>query len=78
MHVAVIGSGIVGASCAAWLQRDGHRVTFVDPRGPGEACSFGNAGSLSPSACLPVGMPRMWRKVPRWLLDPLGDRKSVV
>lgn len=72
MHVAVIGSGIVGASCAAWLQRDGHRVTFVDPRGPGEACSFGNAGSLSPSACLPVGMPRMWRKVPRWLLDPLG------
>jgi D-amino-acid dehydrogenase len=72
MHVAVIGSGIVGTCTAAWLQRDGHRVTFVDPLGPGEACSFGNAGSLSPSACLPVGMPRMWRRVPGWLLDPLG------
>ncbi|MCK8784351.1 FAD-dependent oxidoreductase [Roseomonas sp. NAR14] len=72
MHVAVIGNGIVGTSCAAWLQRDGHRVTFVDPLEPGEATSFGNAGSLSPSACLPVGMPGMWRKVPRWLLDPLG------
>lgn len=72
MHIAVIGTGIVGACSAAWLQRDGHQITFVDPLEPGEACSFGNAGSLSPSACLPVGMPGMWRKVPRWLLDPLG------
>src|SRR5690606_28822216 len=45
---------------------------FVDPVEAGEACSFGNAGSLSPSACLPVGMPGMWKKVPRWLHDPLG------
>jgi D-amino-acid dehydrogenase len=72
MHIAVIGNGIVGSCCAAWLQRDGHRVTFIDPLGPAEATSFGNAGSLSPSACLPVGMPGMWKKVPRWLLDPLG------
>ncbi|ULK99632.1 FAD-dependent oxidoreductase [Bradyrhizobium sp. I71] len=72
MHIVVIGTGIVGACTAAWLQRDGHAVTFVDPLDAGEACSFGNAGSLSPSACLPVGMPGMWKKVPRWLLDPLG------
>jgi D-amino-acid dehydrogenase len=72
VHIAVIGTGIVGTCSAAWLQRDGHRITFVDPREPGEACSFGNAGSLSPSACLPVGMPGMWKKAPGWLLDPLG------
>jgi D-amino-acid dehydrogenase len=72
MHIAVVGTGIAGVCSAAWLQRDGHRITFVDPREPGEACSFGNAGSLSPSACLPVGMPGMWKKVPRWLTDPLG------
>ncbi len=72
MHIAVIGNGIVGTCCAAWLQREGHRITFVDPLGPAEATSFGNAGSLSPSACLPVGMPGMWKKVPSWLLDPLG------
>jgi len=72
MHIAVIGTGIVGVCTAAWLQRDGHRVTFIDPLGPGEACSFGNAGSLSPSACLPVGMPGIWKRVPDWLLDPLG------
>ncbi|MCK9510878.1 MAG: FAD-dependent oxidoreductase [Pigmentiphaga sp.] len=72
MQVAVIGNGIVGVCSAAWLQRAGHQVTFIDPLPPGEACSFGNAGSLSPSACLPVGMPGMWKKVPRWLRDPLG------
>lgn len=72
MHIAVIGTGIVGTCSAAWLQRDGHQVTFFDPLAPGEACSFGNAGSLSPSACLPVGMPGMWKRVPSWLLDPLG------
>lgn len=72
MHIAVIGTGIVGSCTAAWLQRDGHQITFVDSREPGEACSFGNAGSMSPSACLPVGMPGMWKKAPAWLLDPLG------
>jgi D-amino-acid dehydrogenase len=72
MHIAVIGTGIVGTCTAAWLQRDGHRITFVDPLDAGEACSFGNAGSMSPSACLPVGMPGVWKKAPAWVLDPLG------
>lgn len=72
MHIGIIGTGIVGAATAAWLQRDGHSVTFIDPKEAGEACSFGNAGSLSPSAVLPVAMPGMWKRVPKWLLDPDG------
>ena len=72
MHIVVIGTGIVGTCSAAWLQRDGHRITFVSTVPPGEACSFGNAGSLSPSAVLPVGMPGMWKQVPGWLRDPAG------
>ncbi len=72
MHIVVLGTGIVGTCAAAWLQRDGHRITFVSPVPPGEACSFGNAGSLSPSACLPVGLPGMWKQVPGWLRDPDG------
>ncbi|HYF20028.1 MAG TPA: FAD-dependent oxidoreductase [Ramlibacter sp.] len=72
MHLVVLGTGIVGTCTGAWLQRDGHQVTFVSPVPPGEACSFGNAGSLSPSACLPVGMPGMWKQVPAWLRDPDG------
>ena len=72
MHIVVLGTGIVGTCTAAWLQCDGHRITFVSPVPPGEACSFGNAGSLSPSACLPVGLPGMWKQVPGWLRDPDG------
>lgn len=72
MQIAIIGAGIVATCTAAWLQRDGHEVSFIDPLDAGESCSFGNAGSLSPSACLPVGMPGMWRRVPRWLIDATG------
>lgn len=72
MRIGIIGTGIVGAATAGWLQRDGHQVMFIDPLESGEACSFGNAGSLSPSAVLPVSMPGMWKRVPKWLLDPDG------
>ncbi|MDN3524047.1 bifunctional tRNA (5-methylaminomethyl-2-thiouridine)(34)-methyltransferase MnmD/FAD-dependent 5-carboxymethylaminomethyl-2-thiouridine(34) oxidoreductase MnmC [Halomonas sabkhae] len=41
-HVAVIGSGIAGASVAACLARRGVRVTLIDREGPGAGAS-GNA-----------------------------------
>lgn len=72
MKISIIGTGIIGVCCAAWLQRYGHEIIFYDAEPPGSRCSFGNAGSLSPGACLPVGMPGMWKRVPKWLLDPLG------
>lgn len=71
-HVAVIGAGIVGASCAAWLQLKGMQVTLIERNAPGEATSFGNAGSLSPTAVTPVAVPGMIRQIPGWLMDPLG------
>lgn len=72
MQVAVVGAGVVGLACAAALQRRGHAVTVIDPRAPGEYCSFGNAGCLSRASCVPLGLPGAWRKVPGWLLDPGG------
>lgn len=71
-HVTVIGAGIVGVCAAAFLQRAGHPVTIIDRTEPGMATSFGNSGSISASAILPVAMPGMIKKVPGWLLDPLG------
>ncbi|MGE5616417.1 MAG: NAD(P)/FAD-dependent oxidoreductase [Bacillota bacterium] len=71
-QVAVVGAGVVGLACAAALQRRGHAVTLVDPRPPGEYCSFGNAGCLSLASFVPLGLPGAWRKVPGWLLDPAG------
>ncbi|HWA39242.1 MAG TPA: FAD-dependent oxidoreductase [Burkholderiales bacterium] len=71
-HVAVVGAGIVGACSAAWLQKKGMTVTLLERDAPGEATSFGNAGSLSPTAVTPVAVPGMIRQIPGWLTDPLG------
>jgi len=68
----VIGAGIVGLSAALALQRDGHRVTVLDPAGPAGGASSGNAGWLSGASVVPSAYPGMLKSVPGWLLDPLG------
>lgn len=70
--IVVVGAGIVGATCALTLRRRGHRVTLVDRDAPGMGCSFGNGGAISPDFCVPMSMPGMLRRVPRWLTDPMG------
>ncbi len=74
MHVVVIGAGIVGAATALELLRDGHRVTIIEPGPPGgeQAASYGNGCWLSPSSVLPMSAPGLWKKVPGFLVDPLG------
>ena len=73
-HVVVIGAGIVGAASAIELLRDGHRVTLVEPGEPGgeQAASYGNGACLSPSSVVPMSHPGIWKKVPGYILDPLG------
>jgi D-amino-acid dehydrogenase len=70
--VGVIGAGIVGMSCACFLQRAGFEVTVIDRLGPGEATSYGNAGGVATGEIIPLAVPGLLREVPRWLLDPLG------
>ncbi|WP_366658231.1 FAD-dependent oxidoreductase [Fodinicurvata sp. EGI_FJ10296] len=70
--VIIVGAGVVGMATAVFLRRDGHDVTVIDPAGPGEGCSYGNAGSISPDMVIPMAMPGMMTKIPRWLFDPLG------
>jgi len=71
-NITLIGAGIVGIATASYLRRDGHAVTVVDMRPPGEYCSFGNAGILSPGSCVPQALPGVLTKVPGYLADPLG------
>ena len=70
--IVVIGAGIVGVCCASYLQRDGHRVLILERDGPGEGTSKGNAGALSPSSVVPLAMPGVFKKIPKWLADPEG------
>ncbi len=71
-HCVVIGAGIIGVSCAWHLQRRGLRVTLLDHELPGQACSSGNASCLSASSVIPFSYPGLIKKVPGWMLDPLG------
>lgn len=71
-NITIIGAGIVGIATASYLRRDGHNVTVVDRGLPGEYCSMGNAGILSPGSCVPIAMPGVLGNVPGYLLDPLG------
>ena len=71
-HFAVIGAGIIGVSTALYLQRDGHRVSLIDHRPPGEGASMGNAAVIAAGACEPVAMPGILWRVPGMLRDPLG------
>ncbi|HJQ61959.1 MAG TPA: FAD-dependent oxidoreductase, partial [Burkholderiales bacterium] len=70
--ITVIGAGIVGIATACYLRRDGHDVTVVDMRPPGEYCSFGNAGILSPGSCVPLATPGVLWNVTGYLADPMG------
>jgi len=69
-HIAVIGAGMVGVSCAHFLQRDGHRVTIFDPNDPGSGASFGNAGMISQSSVMPSSTPGLVKRIPKMLMDP--------
>lgn len=71
-HATVIGAGIVGVSAAAWLQRAGFTVRVIDSLAPGNGCSFGNAGNISPGQIVPYSMPGVLKSVPKWLLSPSG------
>tara|TARA_B100001123_G_scaffold286931_1_gene319804 strand:+ start:664 stop:1926 length:1263 start_codon:yes stop_codon:yes gene_type:complete len=70
--VLVLGAGIVGICNALALSEKGFKVTLVDKDEPSDATSYGNAGVISQWACIPQSMPGLWKKVPKWLLDPKG------
>ncbi len=71
-EVIVIGAGVIGLSCALALQDRGLRVAVIDREGVAAGASGGNAGAFAFTDILPLASPGILRKVPKWLLDPLG------
>lgn len=68
-RVAVVGAGIVGVCCALHLQNAGHETTLIDPRAPGTATSFGNAGGIVTGSVVPNSTPALRRDIARILFD---------
>src|SRR4051794_33815066 len=75
----VLGAGVAGLSTALYLQRSGHKVSVIDPLPPAGGTSYGNAGLISKDTAVPIALPGMLGKVPKWLTDrdgPLVVRPS--
>ena len=70
--VVIIGAGIIGVCCALKLVERGLSVILVDSNAPCEGASFGNAGVISPWSCVPQSVPGLWKKLPKWVIDPEG------
>jgi D-amino-acid dehydrogenase len=68
----VIGGGIIGASCAYFLARDGRDVTLIEREDavcPVGASSYANAGLVMPSDPSPLPSPGVLGQGMKWLLD---------
>jgi glycine/D-amino acid oxidase-like deaminating enzyme len=76
-RIAVVGAGAVGVCCALALQKDGHEVVLLDPAGPGEAASKGNAGVIANNMCIPLATPDLFRQLPQMLLDRRAPLRIV-
>lgn len=72
MRVAVIGSGVVGATTALALARRGHAVSVFDRSGGAQSAAWGNAGAFAFADVIPLATPGILKKAPFWLLDPDG------
>ena len=70
-RVAIIGAGIIGASCALSLQRAGFEVTMIDKGDAGGGCTLGNSGSLGIASIVPLVTPGIIKDIPKMLFDPL-------
>jgi len=70
-HVVVVGAGVVGLCVAYYAAKKGHRVTVLDrAAGPGEGCSYVNAGMVVPSHFVPLAAPGMVAMGLRWMWNP--------
>src|SRR5215217_6312699 len=72
MRIAIVGAGIVGLAAAHALLDRGHQVTLIDPGDQTGRPSDGNAGWIAHTDIMPLASPKVWRNLPRWMLDPLG------
>ena len=68
----IVGAGIIGVCVARYMQMAGLKVTLIDRDDIGDGCSYGNAGVLCTFAAQPAATPDVWKKLPGWILDPLG------
>src|SRR3954453_10209059 len=69
-QVAVLGAGMVGLSCAWFLQEAGVQVTVYERDRVAAGASWGNAGWPTPALTAPLPEPAVLRYALRAVLSP--------
>ena len=66
----VVGGGIIGLCSAYTLQKQGYRVSVIDPDHSENNASTATAGIIGGSAVVPWASADLWRRIPAMLLNP--------
>ncbi len=69
MKVVIIGGGIIGLSCAYYLQKSGHAIKIIDNGDMKDGASYGNAGHIVPSHFVPLASPGIVAQGLKWMLN---------
>ena len=69
IHIAIAGAGIIGLSCALYLQQRGFSVTLIDGNRPGSVTTAGNACTIADYGCIPINHPSIPGRLPKLLWD---------
>lgn len=69
MKIVVAGGGIIGLTCAYYLQKSGHEIIVIDNTDMKDGASYGNAGHIVPSHFVPLASPGIVAQGMRWMLN---------
>ena len=69
-EVLIIGGGVIGVCCAYYLALAGRRVLLLERGEICSGCSYGNAGWIVPSHCIPLAAPGVLAKALKWMWNP--------
>ncbi len=68
--IIIIGSGVIGCTCAYYLSKAGCQVTIVDQGNFASGASHGNCGYICPSHVLPLAGPGVLGNTMKAMLSP--------
>ena len=69
-EVVIIGAGAIGVCTAHYISKSTRRIVVVERGEVCAGCSYGNAGMLVPSHCVPLAEPKAVSQGFRWMFSP--------
>ncbi len=66
-RTVVIGAGVIGLATAYGLAKRGRKVVVIDQGKPGDACTKGNAGWVTPAISAPIPAPGLTWTSLKWM-----------